>query len=258
MSSDLSAVAGRIRCAGRLTVLTGAGVSVASGVPTFRGSEGLWRQYRPEDLASADAFRRNPALVWEWYAWRRERTAACAPNPAHDVLARWSRKPGRTIVTQNVDDLHLRAGTQHLIRLHGSLWELRCAGMDCPGSQHATQPAAACAGSWRDERVPFAEVPPRCPHCGGLARPDIVWFGESLRECDVTAALEAARCDVFITAGTSSVVYPAAGLVHEARRRGAITIEINTETTAASSVVDYPLVGPAEDLLPALDLLSAC
>lgn len=258
MSSDVDVVADQIKQARRLTVLTGAGVSAASGVPTFRGSEGLWRQYRPEDLATAEAFGRNPALVWEWYAWRRARTAVCTPNAAHEVLSRWSQRDGCTVVTQNVDDLHLRAGTRGLIRLHGSLWELRCAGVDRPGSQRAGRQPAPCAGSWRDEQVPFAEMPPRCPRCGGLARPDIVWFGETLRDDDLAAALEATRCDLFITAGTSSVVYPAAGLVHEARRCGAVTVEINTEPTPASSVVDHALVGPAEDVLPALNLLLGC
>ncbi len=246
-TSSIESLADRIRHAARLTVLTGAGVSAASGVPTFRGAEGLWRQFRPEDLATADAFRRDPRLVWEWYEWRRARVAACDPNPAHDVLARWSRPDaggdGRrarcTVVTQNVDDLHLRAGTHGLVRLHGSLWQLRC--------------ARACgAPVWREERVPLPRVPPLCPACGGLARPAIVWFGEALAEEDVAAATRACACDVFLAVGTSALVYPAAGFIHEAARRGAMTAEINAEATAQSSAVDIAIEGRAEEVLPAL------
>jgi NAD-dependent deacetylase len=222
-----------------VTVLTGAGVSAASGVPTFRGAEGLWRQFRPEDLATPQAFRRDPHLVWEWYAWRREQVAACLPNRAHDVIARWSRERANCrVVTQNVDDLHLRAGTRDLVRLHGSLWDMSCAG--------------GCGAVWRDERVPLPELPPRCPHCGGLARPAVVWFGESLAEDDIRRALDATECDLFLTVGTSAVVYPAAGLVDEARRRGAFTAEINLDATPASGIVDLAIHGRAEELLPLL------
>src|SRR5258705_11075330 len=181
----LPALAARLRAARRVTVMTGAGVSAASGVPTFRGPGGLWRTYRPEDLATPDAFAYDPALGWERDAWRREQGAACTPNAAPDVLARWShrdpRGPGDArgadpsgprsqtvrVITQNVDDLHIRAGTRDLIRLHGSLWELRC--FDGCG-QGATP--------WRDERVPLPDAVPRCPYCGGRARPAVVWFGE--------------------------------------------------------------------------------
>jgi len=235
-------LARRISAAKRLTILTGAGVSAASGVPTFRGPGGLWRQYRAEDLATPQAFRRDPNLAWEWYAWRRGRIAECRPNAAHEVIARWSEHPRCQVITQNVDDLHLRAGTQHLIRLHGSIWEQRC--------------TAGCADGrtpWRDERQPLPEVPPRCPHCGGLARPNIVWFGESLSNGDIGAALEATACDLFLTVGTSAVVYPAAGLVHEARGRGAFTAEINLEATAASGAVDLAIHRGAEVVLPLLD-----
>jgi NAD-dependent deacetylase len=219
-----------------VTVLTGAGVSAASGVPTFRGAEGLWRQFRPEDLATAAAFDRDPRLVWEWYAWRRETVGSCRPNPAHDVIARWSTDRGRRVITQNVDDLHIRAGTAHLVRLHGSLWELSC-------WNGCGQPP------WRDDRVPLPELPPRCSRCEGVARPAVVWFGESLAPDDVAAAVDACGCDLFLTVGTSSVVYPAAGLVHEARRRGAFTVEINGEPTPA-------IHGAAEIVLPQVDLAA--
>jgi NAD-dependent deacetylase len=247
MGSDpIVSVADRLARAHRVTILTGAGVSAASGVPTFRGPAGLWRSHRPEELATPDAFARDPALVWEWYAWRRATIAGCKPNPAHEVIAGWSRRPATVVLTQNVDDLHVRAGTGGLVRLHGSMWELscwnRCAGGDRP---------------WRDERVPLPRLPPSCPHCRGLARPAVVWFGESLRQEDVDAAVKATACDVFLTIGTSAVVYPAAGLVQQARRAGAFTVEINTETTPASSTVDVAFHAPAEQVLPLIDAALA-
>jgi len=234
-------LAARIKAAKRLTVLTGAGVSAASGVPTFRGPEGLWRRFRPEDLATPEAFTRDPHLVWEWYGWRREKIAACQPNQAHAVIARWSQaNPQCRVVTQNVDDLHVRAGTSRLTRIHGSIWELSC--------------FARCgAQPWRDERVPLREVP-RCPYCGGLARPAVVWFGEQLDPANLEAASQATACDVCLTVGTSAVVYPAAGLIHEARRHGAFTAEINLEATPSSSKVDIAIQGAAETVLPSIDL----
>jgi NAD-dependent protein deacetylase/lipoamidase len=239
MNDDkLELLAARLRGSSRLTILTGAGVSAASGVPTFRGSGGLWRQFRAEDLATPTAFSRDPRLVWEWYAWRRELIASCEPNPAHDVIAGWSKAFDRcTVITQNVDDLHVRAGTANLVRVHGSLWELSC--------------WRACGNPpWRDEAVPLEALPPSCKACGGLARPAVVWFGESLPHDAVAAATEACACDVFLTIGTSALVHPAAGLVHEARRRGAFTAEINLEATPASDEVDLAIHGPAEQLLP--------
>jgi NAD-dependent protein deacetylase/lipoamidase len=246
MEQQLRALASRVRAARAITVMTGAGVSAASGVPTFRGPEGLWRTFRPEDLATSEAFARDPALVWEWYSWRRARVASCRPNAAHDVLARWSQDPSRQVrvITQNVDDLHLRAGTRNLIRLHGSLWETRCF-TGCAAGLH----------TWRDEGAAAPDRLPRCPHCGGLARPAVVWFGESLDAGDVERAAHAASCDVFLTVGTSAVVYPAAGFVRIAQARGAFTAEINLESTPASSLVDLSILGPAEDVLPAIDQL---
>src|SRR5512132_2951158 len=137
-------LAGRIAAARRLTILTGAGVSAASGVPTFRGPQGLWRSFRPEDLATPHAFARDPGLVWEWYDWRRTRIAGCEPNAAHHVIAGWSRRDGFTLVTQNVDGLHERAGARHVVRYHGSIWQLRCA-----------RPCAAGAGGWEDRTTPL-------------------------------------------------------------------------------------------------------
>jgi NAD-dependent deacetylase len=241
--SQLAILANRLRRARRVTVLTGAGVSAASGIPTFRGDGGLWQNFRVEELATREAFQSNPALVWEWYDWRRQKIAACDPNPAHHVLARWTNRfDGCTVITQNVDDLHLRAGTARLIRLHGSIWELACW-------------SRCLATPWRDDRAPLPVLPATCPRCSGLARPAVVWFGESLSANDVDQARRACACDVFIAAGTSAIVYPAAGLLDEARSAGAFTAEINTETTAATSGVDVSLQGSAEVILPQLDEL---
>jgi len=237
MPDRLPDVRERLRRAKRVTVITGAGVSAASGVPTFRGPAGLWRDFRPEQLATPDAFRRDPALVWEWYDWRRGLIAACAPNAAHEVIARWSRSPGFTLITQNVDGLHERAGTANVTRYHGSIWILRCAG-------------GCGAPDWEDRRVPIAPLPPHCPSCGALARPGVVWFGETIPPDAARAAGAATACDVFLSIGTSSVVYPAAGLVAEAQARGAFTIEINPETTGAA--VDRAIAMPAERALPLL------
>jgi NAD-dependent deacetylase len=243
IDSQIQLIAERIRQAARLTILTGAGVSAASGVPTFRGEDGLWRQYRAEDLATPEAFARDPSLVWEWYDWRRGLIAHCRPNPAHHVIAAWSKRSGTTVITQNVDDLHLAAGTERLIRIHGSIWELSCWGRCARGVL-----------PWRDERVPLDQ--PHCPHCGQLARPAVIWFGESLRRDAVEAASRAASCDVFLTVGTSAIVYPAAGLIHEARAHGAFTAEINPDATAASTHVDVAIRGRAEQVLPALAAYS--
>jgi NAD-dependent deacetylase len=244
--------------------MTGAGVSAASGVPTFRGPGGLWKSHRAEELATPEAFARNPGLVWEWYDWRRQQIAACEPNPAHLVLAAWARRlPGFSLITQNVDGLHERTlgnpeglppqraaggdnplGSPEIIRLHGSIWEVLC--------------WKGCAGSpprWRDESVPLSPMPPLCPHCGGLVRPGVVWFGEPLDWAALQQADEAATCDVFLTVGTSAVVYPAASFVQHARRRGAFTVEVNPDATPASDAVDLVLRGPAETVLPELESL---
>lgn len=220
-------------------------MSAASGVPTFRGANGLWKNFKPETLATPQAFARDPRLVWEWYDWRRQTIAACQPNAAHHVLAKWgTRFPGFNLITQNVDGLHERAGSEKLVRLHGSIWEVFC-----------WRRCAASPQRWRDETVPYPELPPRCPHCGGMIRPGVVWFGEGLDPEIVDRAADAADCDVFIAVGTSAVVYPAAGFLELARRRGAYTVEINPDITAATAAVDLPLRGAAEIVLPELDRL---
>ena len=235
----LETVANRLRVAGRITVMTGAGISAASGVPTFRGPHGLWRSFRPEELATPEAFARDPQLVWEWYDWRRSLISKCLPNAAHDVLARWSGA-GFTLITQNVDGLHERCGSQNVIRFHGSIWRLRC-WEECGRAE------------WEDRTVPADPLPPRCPDCGGLARPGVVWFGESIDPRVLRACDAAVDCDVFLSIGTSSVVYPAAGLVHSAKRCGAFTVEINPEATDAASAVDVAIGLAAEVAMPELD-----
>jgi NAD-dependent deacetylase len=235
-------VADRLRVARRITVMTGAGISAASGVPTFRGPGGLWRSFRPEELATAEAFARDPQLVWEWYDWRRGLIAKCTPNAAHEVLARWSRRFGFTLITQNVDGLHEAAGTEQVIRFHGSIWRLRC--WDLCGRPE-----------WEDRRSPIGPLPARCPDCGGLARPGVVWFGEPIDPRVLAACDAALDCDIFLSIGTSSVVYPAAGLVHAARHRGAFTAEINPQATEAAALVDVAIGAAAEVTLPGLDAL---
>jgi len=228
----------RIAAARRLFVLTGAGVSAESGVPTFRGPEGLWRDYRPEQLATPDAFALDPLLVWEWYAWRRERLAPLRPNAAHRAIAKLeSRTPGFLLATQNVDRLHQAAGSRRLVELHGSLWQVRC---------------PDCGFEAEDRRVPLAELPPRCS-CGGVLRPAVVWFGEALPRAALAAALEAGgSADVVLVVGTSSVVYPAAAIAPAARARGAYVIEVNPEETALTPLSHASFRGLAAQILPRL------
>lgn len=246
MSTDeaIERLAQRLTEGARVTVLTGAGVSAASGVPTFRGPEGLWRRFKPEELATPEAFARDPKLVWEWYDWRRQKIAGCQPNRAHHVIAAWGRRfPGFSLVTQNVDGLHERSGVADVVRLHGSIWEVSC--------------WSGCANSperWRDETVPFPSLPPTCPYCGGLIRPGVVWFGEPLDGDALARADRASSCDVFIAAGTSALVYPAAAFVPLARARGAFTVEVNPDDTPASGRVDLAIRLGAE---VALDLVEA-
>jgi len=241
----IASLAQRLRGVARLTVVTGAGVSAASGIPTFRGPGGLWRTFKPEELATPEAFDHDPKLVWEWYAWRRELVARARPNRAHEVLAAWSRRvPAFWLVTQNVDGLHERAGTRNVIRFHGSLWEVSC-----------RERCTASPRRWADETVSFSELPPRCPHCSGVLRPGVVWFGEAI-DPEVLAAADAALdCDVCMAVGTSALVYPAAALVTGAGERGAFTAEINPEATPSTGVVDLAVPGRAEDVLDALERL---
>jgi NAD-dependent deacetylase len=222
---------------GPVAVLTGAGISAESGVPTFRGEGGLWRNYRPEQLATPEAFRRDPALVWEWYDWRRGLIGACAPNAAHETLVEMEAAlPDFTLITQNVDGLHRAAGSRNVLELHGNVWRARCIG---------------CSKMTKDRRVPLPEIPPRCPECGELLRPDVVWFGESLPPEVLDAAwTAAARCRLMLVIGTSAVVQPAASLPLVALRNGARLVEINPAETPLSAHVHQALRGPAAEELP--------
>ena len=221
-----------------IAVLTGAGVSAESGIPTFRGQGGLWKQYRPEDLATPQAFARDPKLVWEWYDWRRGLIARAAPNPGHVALAEIERRARKfTLITQNVDDLHERGGSRNVLHVHGSIWTVRC--LDC----HTET---------TDMRVPLTDLPPRC-QCGGLLRPGVVWFGEALPPRVWASAERAAReADLFLVIGTSAVVYPAAGLAQIAKASGARVVEINLAATPLSGEIDESLEGPSGELLPQL------
>lgn len=221
-----------------ISVLTGAGISAESGVPTFRGEGGLWRSYRAEDLATPQAFRSDPKLVWEWYDWRRGLIGACEPNAAHHTLAEMEQYfDDFVLITQNVDGLHQLAGSHRTVELHGNIWRMRC--------------MRACHPPWEDRTVPLPDIPPPCPRCGALARPDVVWFGESLPDRSLEAAIEAAeRCQVMLVVGTSAVVQPAASLPVLALQGGAYVVEINPQPTPISDVVDQVLRRPAAVGLP--------
>jgi NAD-dependent deacetylase len=227
-----------LRHAQSVAVLTGAGISAESGIPTFRGQAGLWKQFRPEDLATPSAFARDPKLVWEWYDWRRALIARAEPNAGHFALAQLAtRVPHFTLITQNVDGLHHRAGNSAVLELHGSIWRVRC---------------TECGLERTDRSVPI-DSPARCPACGALARPAVVWFGEMLPAQVWEEAEQATKsCDTFLVVGTSAAVFPAAGLVPLAKSSHASVIEVNLETTAMSSLVDIFLQGPAGEILPLL------
>jgi NAD-dependent deacetylase len=227
-----------VQSAQRVVVLTGAGISAESGVPTFRGPEGLWRNFSPEELANPHAFRRDPKLVWEWYEWRRGLVVQTEPNAGHRALVQMERQARAfTLVTQNVDGLHDRAGSGQVLKLHGDLWRMRCTG---------------CGTGLENRVVPLPELPPRC-HCGALLRPDIVWFGECLPQDVLRSAWVAAEAaDLFLVIGTSALVQPAASLPLLAKSRGARLVEISLEETALTLQVDMGLYGPSAEILPLL------
>lgn len=231
-----------LRQAQHVVVLTGSGISAESGVPTFRDAQtGLWEHFRPEELASPEAFRRDPRLVWEWYAWRRELVSRAAPNPGHVALVELEKRlPAFTLITQNVDGLHQRAGSGvrfPVIELHGNIQRTKCF--------EDGQPVE----SWEET----GEIPPRCPRCAGLLRPDVVWFGELLpAEALSTAFIAAASCDLFLSIGTSGLVKPAASLPFRALTAHIPVVEINPNPTPLSGLATYVLTGPAGQILPEL------
>jgi NAD-dependent deacetylase len=240
-------LAERVRAAGRAVVFTGAGVSKESGLATFRDADGLWSRTRPEDLATPEAFRRQPDLVWRWYGERFRRAAAAGPNPAHRAIARLERVfPSLVVVTQNVDGLHRRAGSRDILELHGTLAAARC--QRC-GEEMEMEMAS--------RRSP--DHPPR-HGCGGLFRPAVVWFGEPLpQEALARAFREAERCDLLLSVGTSAQVYPAAGVLEIAHRAGAALVEVNPEPTPFSARAHLRIAAPAGEALPALvEAFAAC
>lgn len=235
---SLTDVRDRLYKAKSVTVLTGAGISADSGVPTFRGADGLWKNYRPEELASPDAFERDPQLVWEWYNWRRELLSTKKPNAAHETLAAMERRvEDFWIITQNVDGLHADAGSTKLSEIHGNIWKVRC---------------TECGRVSPNRDFPIL-YPPKCSSCSGLLRPHIVWFGESLAPEDLNRSYAALQgCEILLIVGTSGVVYPAASFAPVAKQRGAFVVELNLDPTPNSPIVDVSFQGRAKDLVPLL------
>ncbi len=232
-------VVDRLRRADHLVVLTGAGVSNESGLPTFRGEEGLWENFRAEDLATWEAFQRDPELVWRWYEYRRRMISEASPNPAHTAIADLEGVyDDFMLVTQNIDGLHARAGSSDPVELHGNIWRGRCTREQIPIDLSET---------------PLAELPPRCERCGSLVRPDVVWFGEPLpSEAYDRSYAAASTCDAMVVVGTSALVRPASALPLVAKHNGAFVVEVNTEYTAISVLIDTTLIGRAGETLPPL------
>ncbi len=228
----------RLAQAQSICVLTGAGVSADSGVPTFRGAGGLWEGCRVEDVATPEAFARDPAFVWRFYDERRQQLMSIHPSAAHlAIVALEQRCADVVIATQNIDDLHHLAGSRRVLELHGNIWKARCT-------------RCATVADYREVPVRF---PPTCVRCGGMLRPHVVWFGESLDESIVEATLEAlSRCDVLLVIGTSGAVYPVAGFPAVAKERGAFLVEVNPQRTPISELADVVLLGRASETVPQL------
>ncbi len=224
----------------KVAVLTGAGISAESGIPTFRGKDGLWKTYRAEELATPAAFHHDPKLVWEWYDWRRGIIGSKEPNPGHKVLARWEKIfSDFSLITQNIDGLHEKSGSKKILELHGNIWKLRCMEEGTITENHET---------------PLKEIPPHCPECGALLRPHVVWFGESLSSSVLHEAfLLSSNCEVMLVVGTSAVVQPAASLPLSASEAGAKIVEINPDPTPLTSYSDFSFRGKAGEVLPLID-----
>ncbi len=226
----------QLRRAQRIVALTGAGISAESGLATFRDAQtGLWSKFKPEELATAEAFERDPKFVQDWYAWRRQNAVDAKPNAGHLALVEIEKRaPEFLLVTQNVDGLHERAGSKQMVELHGNIHRFRCFENNCPGDNFDVEHG-------------------RCRSCGGYLRPAVVWFGEMLPVDALEAAIAAAElCDAFFSIGTSSIVYPAADLWRRAKDSGAIIIEINKDPTPLTPLADYSFLGKAGEILPAL------
>jgi NAD-dependent deacetylase len=237
MPSSVEAARAAVRAARSIAVLTGAGVSAESGIPTFRGNGGYWQHHRFEDLATPKGFARDPKFVWQWYEERRRNIAQAVPNAGHNALVAMEKRAGQfTLITQNVDGLHDQAGSRNIVKLHGDIWNVRC---------------SACHRETVD-RSELTDLPPHCA-CGGMLRPGVVWFGEALPEGSIESATAAVQSsDVLIVAGTSAQVYPAAGLIPLAIQADAIVIEVNPEATDFSAEVTFALRGPSAQILPQL------
>lgn len=235
MIGEASAILKRARS---VFVLTGAGISAESGIPTFRGRDGLWKNYSATDLATPHAFQRNPELVWEWYHWRQALIAKAAPNPAHYAIVELEKRSGKfLLLTQNVDNLHKRAGSKNVLELHGNIFRIRCVQCGSIG-------VSSCKQGRTDQGVPVCE-------CGGVLRPDVVWFGEAIPQNIWRAALEfLSTADVALICGTSGVVWPAAAIPEIAKQSGAKTIEVNLEPTPITDLVDVSLLNKAGMILP--------
>lgn len=229
-----------LRHTNRVAVSTGAGISAESGIPTFRGKDGLWKEFRPEELATPTAFNQNPKLVWEWYDWRRGIIAQKEPNPGHKVLARWEKTfSAFSLITQNIDGLHHKAGSRNILELHGNIWKLRCTGEETITENYET---------------PIKEIPPLCTDCGAILRPHVVWFGEDLSPTILQKAfLLSSECEVMFVIGTSAVVQPAASLPLAAGEAGAKIVEINPDPTPLTSYADFSFRGKAGEILPIID-----
>ncbi|MFI5323738.1 MAG: NAD-dependent deacetylase [Thermodesulfobacteriota bacterium] len=239
MYEKIAAARDTVENCSALTVLTGAGISAESGVPTFRGKDGLWRNFRSEDLATPEAFWDNPKLVWEWYDWRRNAVKDAKPNPGHFALAELeSQKKKFTLITQNIDGLHQMAGNRNIIEMHGNIWQVRCTQCGCIESSH---------------RVPLEEIPPRCKECGEIGRPNVIWFGEIIPMKVIDNSLKAVEeCEVMLIVGTSGIVEPAASIGLVAKQTGKTVIEVNLEYTPNSGLFDMTILGKSGEVLPLL------
>ncbi len=230
-------------------VMTGAGVSAESGIPTFRDAQtGLWSRFNLQELATPEGFEANPRRVWEWYEYRRRIIKKASPNPAHYALVRLEGLFPKEfwLITQNIDGLHASAGSKNVIELHGNIFRNKC--FRCSAPVELAEDVAGSAELQKRE-----EIPPRCPRCGGNVRPDVVWFNEPLPgECIDKSIKHSSRCKAFFVVGTSAAVYPAAQLPTVARRAGACLVEINTEPTPVTDYADFTILGKAGEILPKL------
>ncbi|MBN2060961.1 MAG: NAD-dependent deacylase [Deltaproteobacteria bacterium] len=240
MDGDINEFKKRLRAAERVAVLTGAGISAESGIPTFRGDEGLWKNHRAMELATPEAFARDPELVWEFYKWRREVIGKAGYNRAHKALVEMeNRIPQFALITQNVDGLHSLAGSGNVLEIHGNIWKSRCTG---------------CGLITLNYDEDMGRIP-RCSECGEILRPDVVWFGESLDPSILSKAMDVCRkCEIMMVIGTSSIVQPASSLAFMAKEANAVVAEINIERTAQSDTMDFVLTGKSGEIVP--DLLE--